>query len=241
MPRSMLTQSMPEGPGLTIPVAISGLPLAGLTLLTVEDSRFASEALRLLCQRSGARLRRVETMEAAQQHLRVYRPDIIIIDLGLPDGDGTELIADLRGAMRYDGLILAASADPEGRERGLAAGATGFLEKPLESLEGFQNAILGWLQRATTLKVAGQGRVIQPDAQALRDDLAHAADLLAKTMGDDRSYIAQFIRGLARSSHDLGLEEAASDACEDDAAYDGLASALAYRLDLRANSFLNRD
>ncbi|TMV53287.1 response regulator, partial [Thioclava sp. BHET1] len=53
-------------------------PLLGLTCLAVEDSRFACEALRLLCQHSGARLRRADCLAAAHRHLRVYRPDVLI-------------------------------------------------------------------------------------------------------------------------------------------------------------------
>jgi CheY-like chemotaxis protein len=87
------------------------LPLDGLTLLTVEDSRFASEALRLLCQRSGARLRRAETIEIALRHLSVYRPDVVIVDLGLPDGDGADLIRSLsRGT--GTGIAVLGTNDP---------------------------------------------------------------------------------------------------------------------------------
>eukprot|EP01031_Cornospumella_fuschlensis_P014764 gene14764-18040_t len=68
------------------------LPLQGVTILAVEDSRFACEALRLIARRAGARLRRAETMAAARDHLRVYRPDVVLIDLGLPDGRGDALI-----------------------------------------------------------------------------------------------------------------------------------------------------
>ena len=44
-------------------------PLLGLTILVVEDSRFASEAMRLLCLASGARIRRADSLRSARRHL----------------------------------------------------------------------------------------------------------------------------------------------------------------------------
>ena len=116
----------------------AGLPMRGMTVLAVEDSRFASEALRLMCQRSGARLRRAETLAVARAHLRLYRPDAIIVDLGLPDGRGEGLIRDLVLAALRPKVILGTSGSTSGRMSAIAAGADGFLEKPVESLAMFQ-------------------------------------------------------------------------------------------------------
>ena len=110
------------------------LPLQGVTILAVEDSRFACEALRLIARRAGARLRRAETMAAARDHLRVYRPDVVLIDLGLPDGRGDALIRDLDQGPRRPSVVMGTSGSVEGRALALAAGADGFLDKPLENM-----------------------------------------------------------------------------------------------------------
>jgi len=86
-------------------------PLLGVTVLVVEDSRFACEALRLLCLRSGARIRRADTLEHARKHLGVYRPTVLIVDVGLPDGSGLDLIATCAKAIPRIDVILGTSGD----------------------------------------------------------------------------------------------------------------------------------
>ncbi|MFN4156522.1 MAG: response regulator [Paracoccaceae bacterium] len=193
--------------------AITGaLPLSGVTILLVEDSRFASDALRLMCQRSGARLRRVETMAQARLHLRTYCPDVVLVDLGLPDGRGDRLIRDLTGR-RGSSVVLGLSGDLDGRAQALAAGAAGFLEKPLRGLGSFQRAVLRHLP--------GRSALVAPDEDdaegggadplALRDDLAHAADLMASAPDAAvRGYLARFVAGIARSAGDADLADAAA-------------------------------
>ena len=73
-------------------------PLLGTMVLVVEDSRFACDSMRLICQLSGARIRRAESLHSADRHLLAYRPHVAVVDLGLPDGSGLDLIARLADA-----------------------------------------------------------------------------------------------------------------------------------------------
>lgn len=189
-------------------------PLAGLTVLVVEDSRYACEAMRLLCQHSGARLRRADSLAAAARHLRVYRPDVLIVDLGLPDGPGEALIADLVQHSARPAVILGTSGDPLLAPAALAAGADGFLDKPLPGLAGFQAALLAYLPEQARLvgpvEEPREEPSLAPDPIALRDDLALAEDILASGPdGPAGDYVSRFLSGLARSAHDRQLEHAA--------------------------------
>lgn len=197
-------------PALSLPGALQpALPLRGLTVLAVEDSRFACEALRLICQRTGARLRRAETLAAARAHLRTYRPDLAVIDLGLPDGSGLSLIAELALSRHRPEAVLAISGDPAGRDAAFDAGADGFLEKPLESVAGFLTLLRGLLpDRALPAVPPGRDEALCPDPLALQDDLGRLA-LLLEGEGPPDAYVAGFARGLAGQLHDAALAEAA--------------------------------
>ena len=194
------------------PSATTSHPLAGVTVLLVEDSRFASEAIRLLCLKSGARIRRADSLRSARRHLRVYCPTVVIVDLGLPDGSGVDLIRDLSHASQRIPVILATSGEDRQFVNAMDAGADGIIAKPVESLAIFQETVLDHLpidQHPPGLRIVSE-EMVKPDPIALQDDLTHIADVLT-TSDDARTidYITQFLMGVARSAHDDVLETAA--------------------------------
>jgi CheY-like chemotaxis protein len=199
----------PFAPNLPAPTA--NRPLLGLTVLVIEDSRFACEAMRLLCLRSGARIRRADSLRSARRHLQVYRPSVAIIDLGLPDGSGLDLILDLVANSPRPGVILGTSGDPHSQDAALKAGADGFLAKPVTSLAVFQETILGCLpsERQPNGPRILSDEIVSPDPIAYQDDMAHIVDVLEENT-DDRTldYVAQFLGGVARSAKDHAMLKA---------------------------------
>jgi DNA-binding NarL/FixJ family response regulator len=188
-------------------------PLRGLTVLLVEDSRFASEAIRLLCLKSGARIRRADCLESARRHLRSWRPSVLIVDLGLPDGDGADLIRQVASSRPRVPVILGTSGTPEAEQAALDAGADGFLPKPIESLGVFQHQILSCLTEgdASFMPEFIPDETLRPDVATLREDLIAASDWLSQPRDlAEIDYIARFLAGIARSGDDCGLEQVAT-------------------------------
>lgn len=194
------------GPNPPFPTAHT--PLLGLTLLLVEDSRFAAETIRLMALRSGARMRRADSLAAAERHLAIYRPSVLLVDPGLPDGDGKQLITLLDRQRPRIEAILAVSGDEGMAKPSLQAGADGFLAKPLQSLASFQEAILSCLpsgRRPLGPRIVNEAQMRADDSLFLTD-LRWAQRQLQNTPPDHQvDYIAQFLEGVARCRGDRPL------------------------------------
>jgi len=190
------------------------------TMLLVEDSRLAAEAVRLICRRAGIRLRRADSLAAAAQHLRLYRPDIALIDLGLPDGSGLDLIAALAGSHLRPQRLVAISGDAGLEAAAMAAGAQAFLLKPVSltrhlaamtgEAEGLSAGALDW---PSGWEVPRE-RTPRSDPLALRDDLRLVGALLAEpedgpATPDRLRYAGQFLASVGHTLHDPALAEAA--------------------------------
>jgi DNA-binding NarL/FixJ family response regulator len=191
-------------------------PLLGVTILLIEDSRFCSEAVRLMTMRSGARLRRADCIRSAHKHLAIYRPDLVIVDLGLPDGSGVELIKKLRD-QDLSVLAVSGTVNDDTRASAIAAGAGGFLPKPIGNMKQFQDAILGVLNGSDAVpgfapSVVSDGPDL--DQKALLDDLDHIRGVLVTALPEKDitrvKYCAQFVASIARTAQDQELLNGAS-------------------------------
>jgi two-component system cell cycle response regulator DivK len=104
-------------------------------VLIVDDNEKNRKLARDVLRAAGLR-----TVEAAEGNEAIAlaakcRPDVILLDLRLPDMDGTEVARGLRGRAATERIpIVALSASPHvgGRDRLLAAGFDGYLQKPID-------------------------------------------------------------------------------------------------------------
>jgi DNA-binding response OmpR family regulator len=107
-------------------------------VLAVEDEPRNSALLQALIRPPTYELQVVTTLAAARSWLATGRPSIVLLDRHLPDGDGLDLVADIRRGDRpaYCPVILvSASALPSDRIAALAAGCDAFIAKPIRIRE----------------------------------------------------------------------------------------------------------
>ena len=101
-------------------------------VMIVEDNADFRELMKVLLtsQPDIELLAQAGSLVEARAHAARSEFDLAILDLGLPDGSGADLIADLRRASHgVRVLVLSASLDPEGTEKAWSAGADEILDK----------------------------------------------------------------------------------------------------------------
>ena len=114
------------------------------TVLCVEDERESFLLIqRLLGNEPGTTLLHAASAEAARELVAKDRPDLVILDLNLPDGNGEDVLFELRGngaTDRVPVIVVSADASPERRDKVLGLGVTAYLTKPLD-VNRFSDAI----------------------------------------------------------------------------------------------------
>ncbi len=104
-------------------------------VLVLEDDPAISKVLTLLFQTNGFRVIAAETCERGIRQARTYRPDVCIVDLGLPDGDGIQFIRAIRAWSAVAIIVLTARVAELQRLAAFDAGADDYVIKPFSSPE----------------------------------------------------------------------------------------------------------
>jgi two-component system KDP operon response regulator KdpE len=99
-------------------------------VLLVEDDRHIRRFVRTSLEAEGWRVFEAETMRQGLVDAATRKPDLVIADLGLPDGDGVDLIRELRAWSHVPVIVLSARSDEGDKVRSLDAGADDYIEKP---------------------------------------------------------------------------------------------------------------
>jgi two-component system KDP operon response regulator KdpE len=98
--------------------------------ILIEDERQIRRFVRTALEAEGWSVHEAETMRQGLTDARTRRPDLIILDLGLPDGDGVEFLHDFRSWSKVPVIVLSARVGEQDKIAALDAGADDYLTKP---------------------------------------------------------------------------------------------------------------
>jgi two-component system, OmpR family, KDP operon response regulator KdpE len=136
-------------------------------VLIIEDEPAIRTVLRVLLEAQGYRCVEADTALRAEIEARSHKPDLLLVDLGLPDGDGLKVIRRVRAWSQVPIVVLSARTMEEQKIAALDAGADDYVTKPFSSPE-----LLARLRAALRRDVRGAGPEALLHFGPLRVDLA---------------------------------------------------------------------
>jgi two-component system KDP operon response regulator KdpE len=104
-------------------------------ILLIEDDAATRVILQALLSSEGFRVLEAATAARGEAKTRTRKPDLLLVDLGLPDRDGLTLIRDVRSWSPVPIVVLSASTSEEQKVAALLAGADDYMTKPFGSAE----------------------------------------------------------------------------------------------------------
>ena len=184
----------------------------GPRVLVVEDDGVQAFLVREALAGSGfADIRVAPTASEAREELRTWRPDLVMLDLGLPDGDGMAILELLgpNGTLGIPALVVTAEADPDRRIHALELGASDVVTKPFNLLELGVRA-KRTLRAHDDLAAAGMlARGLAKELVELSDELEHnlsvAVDMLVAALALRSPALGTRARRVGRSVHQLAV------------------------------------
>ncbi|MFO1250993.1 MAG: response regulator [Inhella sp.] len=103
---------------------------SGHKILIVEDEAEIRRFVRLALQAEGHEVAEADSLKRGLIEAGTRRPDLVVLDLGLPDGDGVDLIRELRSWSGAPVIVLSARSAEADKVAALDAGADDYLGKP---------------------------------------------------------------------------------------------------------------
>ena len=100
------------------------------SVLIVEDEHAIRRFLRTALEAEDLRVYDAATLQRGLLEAATRKPDLVILDLGLPDGDGLDFIRDIRQWSPVPIIVLSARSDERDKIAALDAGADDYLSKP---------------------------------------------------------------------------------------------------------------
>ena len=107
-----------------------------MKILIIEDEKEMLQNMRQTLEMENYVVETAASFEQAVSKLGVYRYDCILLDIGLPDGNGLELLEEIKKNGFQDGVIIVSARDSlDDKIRGLDLGADDYLAKPFHTAE----------------------------------------------------------------------------------------------------------
>lgn len=116
------------------------------TILLIEDNQKILQVNARMLQKSGYSILTAEKLSDARIQLLTNKPDIIVLDIMLPDGDGLSFIAEIRKLTSAPILLLTALTEKSDLLAGLRAGGDDYITKPYD-LDELRERIAAFLRR----------------------------------------------------------------------------------------------
>jgi two-component system KDP operon response regulator KdpE len=104
-------------------------------VLVVEDEPQMRKFVKIALESSGHRVVEAGTTQEGIQQAVSYAPDLVLLDLGLPDGDGMDVVRRVREWSAMPILVISARGQEESKVRALDEGADDYLTKPFGAPE----------------------------------------------------------------------------------------------------------
>ena len=144
------------------------MPASPATVLVVDDEPAIRRFLKSTLEAQGYAIVLADSAGEAMRMMRHHRPDLVLLDLGLPDRDGMELIDEIQGLGEAPILVVTSRDDEASKVLALDRGADDYVTKPFGIPE-----LLARMRAALRHRVQAKGGRPRVEAGPVRIDLVY--------------------------------------------------------------------